>query len=139
MAADPAFPASIQNKSIELAAADTTTAKALNTALGGTGGLMQAMYIVNSHTAGVFVDIFRAIGGTDYLLQTVWVPPGSGTDGSGAHVPCLDVMALGLFSSSLNNNNQYELPVDATMVIKVGMNTTLAGGKVTVSADFKLY
>jgi len=140
MSSSPAFAATVLNGSAKFENADGTTLKALNTALGGTGGYLESMYITNDDTSDVFVGIYRTISSVDYLLQTVCVPAGSGTEVSGDHVAALDVLSLGIFGSSRNSYNEFELPMDDAMIIKVGMNSAVASGKtVYVNADFKVY
>ena len=134
------------NASQKFEIGDTTTLKALNTAFAQAGdfdggGVMTAMYITNDDdTNPYWVQIHRTIGGTDFLLATIYVPAKSGLDDTASHVEPLDVLSLGLFGSSLNHNNQYELPMDETIIYKVGMLATVGAGKtVTVNADFKKY
>jgi hypothetical protein len=140
MSSSPAFAVTVLNGSVKFENADGTTLKALNTALGGSGGYLESLYMTNDDTSDVFVGIYRTISSVDYLLQTVKVPAGAGTEVSGEHVAALDVLALGIFGSSFNSYNKYELPMDDSMVLKVGVGSAVTSGKtVYVNADFKVY
>ena len=80
MANRPIFPGSIKNAGLDIENGDGTTAQTLLTA-GSNGARVNFISAVSTDTAAVKLNLYYNDGTTDFLIGSVNIPAGAGTDG----------------------------------------------------------
>jgi hypothetical protein len=126
----PIFPVTINNTSVQILPADTTTLKTIYT--GATNGSrLENILVTNTDTAAAsVVQVYAVISATNHLLGTVNVPISSGNL---IAVPSVNLLSYsGNLGNLLNrdaNGNTY-LYVASGTIIKVAVTVAVNAGKI---------
>lgn len=111
-----------------LTSSDTTSYVTLYTA-GTNDAVIKSITATTTDTAAVNLKVAIGDGTTDYLLGTVRVALGSGTDGATASVDILGSSLLPGLPRDLNNRTV--LPLKNGYTLKVGCLATMTSAKQT--------
>lgn len=113
---------------------DTTTTKQV-AAAGANDSLLKSLFLTNSDASDVDVSLYINQGGTDYLIDTVKVPAGSGTDGTHAGVDGLAHPSL-----AIDTAGKKFLLLPAGTFLRASLVTAIGSGKLaTVTAGLQDY
>jgi hypothetical protein len=114
--------------------ADASNKKTVVTA-GANGSKLTALTACSDDTSARIVQVIVTRSATDYILASVPVPAGSGTDGSAAAVNLLNATILpGL---SIDNDGQRYLFLESGDTLAVKATTTVTAAKtVAIAAGF---
>jgi hypothetical protein len=82
MSAQPTLISTVRDVAIKIQNADGTAVKSLGVAAPAAGTRIKALHITSDDTAAQVLQIYKTIGGVDYLLGEVSVPIGAGSDGA---------------------------------------------------------
>lgn len=102
MSAQPTLISTVRDVAIKIQNADGTALKSLGVAAPAAGTRIKALHITSDDTAAQTLQVYKTIGGVDYLLGEIAVPIGAGSDGatnsvnglSGARMPSLQTDGL---------------------------------------------
>jgi hypothetical protein len=125
------LPRSANNSSITLVNADGTTPKLLFTA-GADDTDVDAIIVTSNDTSSQKIVLYITRSAVDYLLSTVNVPNGAGTD---AFNPSVDLLAIvpvasgGLTSLTLNNMGKQYLRLKSGDTLKVATTVAITAAK----------
>ncbi len=124
----PIFPLTPKTSPATIVNADSTTKKTLFTA-GANGSKLDAVKVLSDDTATVTLSFYATKSGTDYLIGTVAISPGTGVTAGTSPADALEYI-----------NDGYALAIEAGVIIKVTASAAVTSGKtVTViahSGDF---
>jgi len=82
MSANPTLISTVRDVAIRIQNADGTALKSLGIAAPAAGSRIKALHITSDDTAAQTLQIYKTIGGVDYLLGEIAVAIGAGTDGA---------------------------------------------------------
>lgn len=82
MSAQPTFTSTVRDVAIKIQNADGTALKSLGVAAPAAGTRIKALHITSDDTAAQTLQVYKTIGGVDYLLGEIAVAIGSGSDGA---------------------------------------------------------
>jgi hypothetical protein len=120
------LPKGANNQSVTILPADTTVAKLVFTA-GADDSDVKAIVATSNDTAAVNLAVYVTRSAVDYLLGTVNVPLGAGTDGT---KPSVDVLAaLGIPGLPLDDALKPYLPLKTGDTLKIGALVTITAAK----------
>lgn len=82
MSANPTLISTVRDVAIKIQNADGTALKNLGVAPPAAGARIKALHITSDDTVARTLQIYKTIGGVDYILGEVDVAIGAGTDGA---------------------------------------------------------
>lgn len=119
----PIFPSTPKTSPVTIVNADGTTKKTLLTA-GANASKLDAIKVLSDDTATVTLNFYATKSGTDYLIGTVAVTPGTGVTAGTSPAEALEYL-----------NDGYSMALEAGIIIKVAAASAVTSGKtVTVIA-----
>lgn len=82
MSANPTLISTVRDVAIKIQNGDGTGLKSLGIAPPAAGARIKALHITSDDTAAQTLQVYKTIGGVDYLLGEIAVPIGAGSDGA---------------------------------------------------------
>jgi hypothetical protein len=126
------FPQNVNNQSVTILPADTTTPKVCFTAHATNDSNVKSMIATSNDTAAMNIAIYICRSAVDYLLACINVPTLSGTNGT---APAIDLLnAAGMPALPLDPVGKRYIPMEAGDTLKVGVLVAVTTAKtVTVN------
>lgn len=133
MADRPIYPGEIKNAGLFIENADGTTLQTLVTA-GSSGSRINYISAVSDDTADMIVELYYNDGTDDFLIGSVPIPAGSGTDGTLPAVSLLNATYMPFLGEDLS----YYL--EATHILKAAVVSAVTSSQlITLVASYGDY
>lgn len=129
----PVFPQKPQHYEVTIVNADASNAKNVGTG-GSSGTIVRSLQACSTDTSQRIIQIGISVSSTFYLLGSVIVPAGAGTDGA---TPAVDLLKSALLPGlPFDDNGMHSLILESGEILQVLSTTTVTSAKTVTVQGF---